>query len=602
MFIALTLALWLGLYALRTYVPSAVWNLADELPLGYKPIFAVATHVLGLLGIIVVRRLQQRALTVLVVALAIVTVARQTFIAVDSIGPWFSLLGWIIWLWFMMALADEVAAHDEERQIAPALGCAIALQLGMQAAWHGLDLQSVRGPIAILCSVLLALVLCAAVMRLPRIPMRRPNASIAWMLLGVALFIEATLIGNAGRFSQITGWPLPIAVGALQIAILAGLIVAAKATAFWVRVLLIVVGFIAVFGATGFSAWAALPSLTIQIVTICGLREAADRRLRVRADAQFLIGALMFFVLIFGFYNSYELTPLWILAFAVLAIAAALAQRDGAWPQRNNLIALVPGFVLTLLYFIPPPPALEPKGEDLTVMSYNIHHGFNDDGVPGMQSTARAIARLNPDIVGFQEIGRGWTLLGGNDLVAYLKWRFPDYSMYFAPTNGQLWGNAIMSRLPLVNTYAVVFDAQPGSFRYGYVHGQIEFGDTIDFNSVHLTADLAGPSGDARVMQANDVLHHAIDVRRRGGRVLVTGDFNAHPGDGPIAIMRTSLTDLTAEAGLASNATYPAARSNERIDYIFGNGFDVVGGVVPGITTSDHLPVIVTLRIRENTQ
>jgi endonuclease/exonuclease/phosphatase family metal-dependent hydrolase len=273
-----------------------------------------------------------------------------------------------------------------------------------------------------------------------------------------------------------------------------------------------------------------------------------------------------------------------------------LAQRDGVWPSRPTLAAFGVAFVLTLLYFIPPPRALAPRREDLTVMSYNIHHGFDDAGVPGMQRTARQIAIWNPDVVALQEIGRGWTLLGGNDLISYLEWRFPEYTIHYAPTNGQLWGNAIMSRLPLLSRGGVTFDAPAGTFRYGYAHAEIEYGDTLLFMSVHLTADLQGPSGDARLMQANDVLHHALQITREGGRVLVGGDFNANPHDGPIGILRTSLTDLTAEAGLADIPTWPAARGTERIDYIFGQGFDVLGGMVPRIPTSDHLPVIVTLR------
>ena len=598
MFWVLTLSLWLGIYALRTYVPSAVWNMADELPLSYKPMFAVGTHVVGLLGFIVVRFLRRRSLDTLVISFALITVARQIFIANDSIGPWLSLLSWVLWLWFMISLADEIAAQDAERLIAPALAAAVALQVGMQAAWHGLDLQSVRGPIAIVASAALAGALWFAVMRMPREPLRRPDASLAWVLLGVALFLEVTLVANAGRFAQITGLEFPLAVFAIQLAALLAIYVAARGTAFWIRVAFIVIGFIAVFAVTRFSGSDALMLIAVQVIIISGVREAADVRLRWSASTVFTIGALIYFALIFAFYNAYELTPLWVSSFAALSVAAVLAQRSGDAPGRATVVAFAPAFVLAMLYFIPPGRTTGPPQAELRVLSYNIHHGFDDDGVPGMQRTVDEIVKLNPDVVAFQEIGRGWTLLGGNDLIAYLRWRMPDYTVHFESTNGQLWGNAIMSRRPVLAADGEVFAADPGDFRYGYTYAAIELAsDTIVVMSVHLTADLAGPSGDARLTQARAVVQRAMEmVLGRKERVIVAGDFNAHPDEAPIKHITGALSDLGAQVGLSNQATWPAGNPSERIDYIFGAGIEPVAGTIPRLTASDHLPVLITIR------
>ena len=598
MFFILTLAIWLGFYALRTYVPSAVWNMADELPLSYKPMFAVGAHIIGMLGFIVVRFLRRRALDTLVITFGIVTVARQVFIANDSIGPWLSLLSWVLWLWLMISLADEIAAQDAERLIAPALAAAVALQVGMQAAWHGLDLQSVRGPIAVAASAALAIALCFAVLRMPREPLRRPDAAFAWVLLGVALFLEVTLAANAGRFAQISGLEFPLAVFAIQLGALIAIYVATRATTFWIRVAFIIAGFIAVFAVTRFSGNIALMLIAVQVIIICGVREAADIRLRWSGSTAFTIGGLIYFALIFAFYNAYELTPLWIVSFAALSVAAALAQRSGDAPVRATVLAFAPAFVLTMLYFVPPGDTPEPPQAELRVLSYNIHHGFDDDGVPGMQRTVDEIVKLNPDVIGFQEIGRGWTLLGGNDLIAYLRWRMPGYIVHFEPTNGQLWGNAVMSRRPVLFADGEVFDAEPGDFRYGYTTAAIELAaDTILFMSVHLTADLAGPSGDARLTQAQSVVDHAMTtVLRRKERVIIAGDFNAHPDEAPIKHLTGALSDLGARVGLSNQATWPAGNPVERIDYVFGAGIEPVAGKIPRITASDHLPVLITIR------
>ena len=597
MFKTLTLAIWLGIYALRSYVPSAVWNMADELPLSYKALFAVGTHLIGILGVLVIRYSKTRLLNPLACAFGIVMVARQIFIADDNIGPWLSLLSWVLWLWFMMSLADEVSAHDAERWIAPAVAAAVALQVGMQSAWHGLDLQSVSGPVAIAASSLLAIALCYSVTRIDRVQLRRPDASIAWIALGVALFLEVTLIANAGRFSQITQSNLPAAVAVIQLGAALAVYAAARMTAFPLRVLFVALGFIATFGVMRINGPVEVLLVAVQIVTICGVREAAEVRVRWSGATIFAVGGLIYFGLIFAFYNYYEMPVLWIMCFAALSVLAVLAQRDGTRPQRAAMLAFVPAFVLTALYFLPPPATSGPRAGELTVLSYNIHHGFDDDGVPGMQRTVDEIAAINADLIGFQEIGRGWNLLGGNDLISYLAWRFPDYTIHYAPTNGQLWGNAIMSRLPVLSTGGQTFSAEPGAFRYGFANAIVtNAADTMAFISVHLTADLAGPSGDARLEQAQMLMQHAMMFpQRQQIRVIVAGDFNAYPIDAPVVHVAKHLTDLGAAARLGELPTWPAGNPSQRIDYIFGSGFDVLGGEVRRTTASDHLPVIVRL-------
>ena len=103
LFSLLVLAIWLGTYAFRSYVPAAVWNLSDELPFHLKPLFAVVTHVIGLAGVVIVLKWRRRTLVPLAVAFAVVTAARQLFIANDAIVPYLALLGWPLWMWFMAA-------------------------------------------------------------------------------------------------------------------------------------------------------------------------------------------------------------------------------------------------------------------------------------------------------------------------------------------------------------------------------------------------------------------------------------------------------------------------------------------------------------------
>lgn len=591
---SLTLTLWLGIYALRTYVPSAVWNLADELPLSQKPLLAVGTHVLGMLGVLIVFKQRRRALFPITYLFAAVTILRQIFIANDAIGPWLSLLSWVFWLMLVAALADEVAAHDEERVIAPALATAVALQVGMQAAWHGLDLPSVSGIVSVVVATIIALLLAFNVHTLPVPLLKRPHTSTAWMLLGPALFLEVTLAGNVGRFGEATGFGL-LASGLLIIAAhFLAVVVIRKQLPRWATALLIAATGLAVYAVPRVHGIDGLILLVVPLVITGGLHAATNKRVRISGTTASTIGTLLLFALIFAFYNFYEMPVLWavaLLTLAVVLLMGASEQRRADTPFAGFAIAVV----LSLLHLMPAPRTEARRASDeMTVVSYNIHHGFDDDGVPGVRRTANEIAGMQPDIAAFQEISRGWTLLGGSDLIAFMRWRFPEYRVFFSATNGQLWGNAIMSRLPVRSVRGDAFAAEPGVFRYGWIHAVIDRGDApFSFYSVHLTADLEGFGGDARVAQADALARIVGDI----SPVIIAGDFNAHPTDPPINVIKRGYVDLGERAGLGALATWPAGHPNERIDYIFGRGVTVSAGQVLQTPASDHLPVLIKLRM-----
>jgi endonuclease/exonuclease/phosphatase family metal-dependent hydrolase len=592
-FLCLTLTLWLGIYALRTFVPAAVWNLADELPLNLKPLLAVATHTLGMLGVIFVFRRRRASLIPIALSFAAVTVLRQLLITVDAVGPWLSMLSWSLWLMLIAAMADEVGAQDEERVVAPALAAAFALQIGMQAAWHGLDLPAVSGVIAVIVALLLGGLLVSSTRNLPVPLLKRPHTSVAWLLLGPAMFLQMTFAANVGRMSQAANSSLFVAVLLMIAAQIAAAWLAGRGMPLWLRIVLTIAAGGAVFAVPRVQGIDGLILLAVPFVIIGGMQAAATRRVRISGATACTIGTLLLFALIFGFYNYYELSGLWVVALIPLVIVMLTTR--AASKEVSGLVntAGVIAILLAFVHLLPPPDMSKRTGEDLTVLSYNIHHGFDDDGVPGMRHTGNKIAAMQPDLVALQEIGRGWTLLGGSDLIAYLRWRFPDYEVFYTPTNGQLWGNAVMTRLPLRSASGATFDARPGFFRYGWTGVQVEFlGAPMLFYSVHLTADLEGAGGDGRVQQANALLE-AVDPRFP---ILIAGDFNALPTDAPIGVLASRYDDLSAQAGLQTQLTWPAGKPNQRIDYIFGRGFRAVSGTVEATPVSDHLPVLLRVR------
>ena len=59
-----------------------------------------------------------------VIAFAIIGVLRQVFIGSDAMGSTLSLVGWIVWLWWLAALA-----HNTSREAARTMGVALATAL-----------------------------------------------------------------------------------------------------------------------------------------------------------------------------------------------------------------------------------------------------------------------------------------------------------------------------------------------------------------------------------------------------------------------------------------------------------------------------------------
>ena len=593
LFLTLTFAIWLGTYALRTYVPSAVWNLADEIPLALKPLLAVGTQAFGLAGAFWIVRRRRRVLPAIAYGFAAISVLRQVFLTSDAIGPWLSMLSWIAWLMLMAALANEIAAHDEEKVIAPAVGAAFALQIGMQGAWHGLDLQSVSDLVALAAAIVIALMFAMSARNVPIPLLKRPHTSAAWLLLGPALFLQITLASNVGRFGQVTAASLMWSCLLLIAALFAAVVVATRVVHFWLRLLLVGAGALALFAVTRVSGFDGFIMLALPFVILGGLHSACMIRVRISGSTACTIGLLFLFAFIFAFYNFYELPLLWVIAFAPFAFLFLAAAGSEAVRTPALYTTFGAAAILAALHAIP---ANSTRAEDstLTIATFNIHHGFNDDGVPGMRRIADEIASMNADAIALQEIGRGWTLLGGNDLIAYLRWRFPDAQVFFQPTNGQLWGNAIMTTLPAENFRGGSFDAPSSVFRYGWAGADLRVPNaTFPFYSVHLTADLEGLGGGGRVDQTNQLLR----IVGATPLAVVAGDFNALPTDSPISLMRKSLHDLGDQAGLGSRLTWPAGTPTQRIDYIFASGMRATAGEVRATTASDHLPVAVRVLV-----
>jgi endonuclease/exonuclease/phosphatase family metal-dependent hydrolase len=375
-------------------------------------------------------------------------------------------------------------------------------------------------------------------------------------------------------------------------------------------------------------------------------RAPVDRgRSLAAVSAAWTLGMLLFLLLVFLYYASYDvrlpfgnelLLPVAAAMLALAGIGAGLAGPDspghsvgglagGAAPPVRGVPRTPPGpadvagsnggaaarglgwlplWVGVALLLAPaafwasapaPVPAARP-GPPLRVMSYNLHFGYDVEGWSDLEATARAIEAGGADVVGLQEVSRGWYLNGSTDMLAWLQRRLRMPYARFAGAADAIWGNAILSRYPIADSGAVRLPREGVPLARNYLWAELDLGGgRLRLVVTHLH-HVEGPAG-ARVRLAQ-IPRLLEGVAGRPATVLL-GDLNAEPGSREIALLREAgLTDAFQAAGGSADdePTYSSDRPQRRIDYLWlsrdlrASDFDATTA-----TASDHRGVMVTV-------
>lgn len=235
----------------------------------------------------------------------------------------------------------------------------------------------------------------------------------------------------------------------------------------------------------------------------------------------------------------------------------------------------------------------------IRIMTYNIHHGRGLDGRVDIDRIAEVIRSGNPDIVGIQELDRRfghrslWT-----DQLECLTMKL-GFSGAFAPTIKRMvsafpyrlgyYGNAILSRYPIVRSCSELLPRQDTLENRGFLHAIIDvWGLKLNFIVTHL-----GLSERERVLQCSRLLDY---LERVPAPRVLAGDFNEFP-DGPtISEISARLRDaaLVSEGGV--RGLLPS-----RIDYIFvEDGLTVKAVERIRSDASDHDPIVAVVEIRRD--
>lgn len=312
------------------------------------------------------------------------------------------------------------------------------------------------------------------------------------------------------------------------------------------------------------------------------------------------LGMLIFFVVTFGYYTSYDI-PVAIPAGAFLVLAAGVVavvaftarpRAETALHPRRGFIASVA--VAALLAGAPAllverPGVHAEGGLPIRVATYNVHMGYDTTGRYDPSGLADVITGMGADVVGLQEVDRGWLITGGTDVLADIGARV-GMPYVFAGAADPVWGNAVLSRHPIVEVRTEPLPGEATAMSRSALVAILDVGGReIAFVVSHLHHVEADAS--AREAQAVRLAAIAGGLQAEGLPVVLVGDLNAQPEDRELRPLRGVL--VNASASLGPRPTWPSWDPQVTIDHILiSTDLTASRLEVPDVTASDHLPVV----------
>ena len=308
--------------------------------------------------------------------------------------------------------------------------------------------------------------------------------------------------------------------------------------------------------------------------------------------------------------------PLFLVLTALLAAVGAIlvawrlrlhsARVDGApgaIPRALSGIVVILLITATLGSLMTSAPST-PGSSSIVVMTYNVHQGFGQDGVLGIERIAEVIRQANADIVAIQESDTARISSGNQDAVRFLAVRLGYYEAYGPPTRDQIFGVSILSRFPILRWETILLPST--EVQRVMVEADVQIGaQVLRVYAVHF-----GLPDAERAMQADFV--RTMTASAPSPRILL-GDLNSVPHEycpgtecsdnayNRISVVwQDSWTAADPPPMESDGPTWPAPAPTQRIDYVFvGPGILVDSASVPRNplteVASDHLPVIVRI-------
>ena len=233
--------------------------------------------------------------------------------------------------------------------------------------------------------------------------------------------------------------------------------------------------------------------------------------------------------------------------------------------QHKSFIGLLSGIALStvvgLILTTADPPLTQTGKNILTVFTYNIQQGYNDEGERNFDGQLNYIRRMSPDIIGLQESDTARIAGGNADIISYFANHLDMYS-YYGPSNVTgTFGIALLSRFPIENpkTYYL--------FSIGEQVAVIEADITVAGETFKIYVTHLGNGGPIFQMR------QMLELMREQSNIIAMGDFNFRPYEDQYRITTAELND---SYQVAQTKTIPSLWGetkpfdiDERIDHIF---------------------------------
>jgi len=610
-----------GLQALRVLLPSLVWYLGDAAGVSYMMLgpLAIGIFLATFLAAVFRRLLGQRlALIVAAGGLGLARLAEQL-----STSPLLDLvlvaLGVVLFAFFFPIYLAQVRGQggSATQQFGVGFLLGLALDTALHGAFGTLDLSWQHSLVAPIIVLLLVAAQWWLLARTPSAAAQKTDApflsNLPLAALPLVIFLALVILQNVARATTLTGWPTPLVLSLIVIANAVGLALTLLPLSTWsVLVGAVVLVALMVPSALAGGAAAAMYLLgnavlfPLVAVIFRGLAKAEQRGLW-RAAVANGIGWLLFVLLAFVYYISYDIRlgiPNEILppfAAALIGLAALGAARST--PRATASRDWTP-VMLALAFLIAPtvlwlgwrePMATSGQGFPVRVMTYNVHNGFNTAGRLDLEAIAQTIEQTSPDVVGLQEMARGWAIDSSVDILAWLSQRL-QMPYVFGPTADPVWGNAILSRYPIKEWGNVPIPPRTLLLKRGFLWARLDVGGGEEL--LFIATHLHHIEKDTAIRQQQ--VPEIVQFWNQRQRTIFLGDLNATPDAKEMAMLRAAgLQDAFAAIGTGAGLSWPADKPEVRIDYIwFSPDLTVRDLAMPRSTASDHLGIAVTVEVK----
>lgn len=242
------------------------------------------------------------------------------------------------------------------------------------------------------------------------------------------------------------------------------------------------------------------------------------------------------------------------------------------------------------------------SSESLRILCYNIHFGMGNDRKYDLQRLADVINKEKPDLVALQEVDVV-VKRSGKVHQAQVLGQLTNMAVRYGPTQhyqGGLYGNAILSKLPILNVEIQPLpytesSPQKTTFPRAAIAVTVrgKNGKPLKFISTHFQHNME----EDRINQAKAINKlFAADTKMP---TILAGDMNATPDSEPVKIL---LEQWTNAIDKDAKPTAPSKKPRSRIDYIFHRpekNFELLETkVIAEPMASDHCPVFAEFKLK----